>query len=94
MNSTRPTAHFSLPNWSEISWEWARLSATKFGTSRPASAFASAPSNFDRFQDFLPNRPGILQLVELTRYLLGQALAFDVQLVLSAPQVPGCQLDR
>jgi type VI secretion system protein ImpH len=46
------------------------------------------PIDFDRFQDFLPDRAGILQLVELVRFLLGQALAFDVELILSAPTVP------
>lgn len=50
------------------------------------------PLTFHRFQDFLPEHPGISQLVELTRYLIGQALAFDVQLVLHAPQVPGARL--
>jgi type VI secretion system protein ImpH len=50
------------------------------------------PVDFDRFRDFLPGRRGILQLVEVTRYLVGQALAFDVQLILRAAEVPDPRL--
>jgi type VI secretion system protein ImpH len=50
------------------------------------------PIDFQRFQDFLPERSGISRMVALTRYLLGQALAFDVQLILRASEVPDARL--
>ena len=33
------------------------------------------------------------ELVDLTRFLLGEAVAFEVQLILRAPEVPYCRLD-
>ena len=51
------------------------------------------PLNFGRFQEFLPGAHGLAKLVELTRFLVGRAAAFDVQVVLRAPEVPYCRLD-
>ena len=45
-----------------------------------------------RFRDFLPGGESVAELRELTRYLVGQALAFDVQLVLRAQEVPELRL--
>jgi type VI secretion system protein ImpH len=50
------------------------------------------PLSLQEFRDFLPDRPTIDQLVELTRYIVGHSTAFDVQLVLKASDVPWCGL--
>jgi len=50
------------------------------------------PINIDQFRDFLPDRATMAELVELTQYLVGHSMAFDVQLVLQAPDVPWCCL--
>jgi type VI secretion system protein ImpH len=51
------------------------------------------PVSLDRFLDFLPDGRAMVKLVEFTRYLVGQAMAFDVQLFLCAAEVPYCRLD-
>jgi type VI secretion system protein ImpH len=50
------------------------------------------PVGLVRFRDFLPDGSAMAKLMELTRYLVGQALAFDVQVVLRASEVPYCRL--
>jgi type VI secretion system protein ImpH len=50
------------------------------------------PLGFDRFREFLPDGRAMAELVELTRYLAGQAMAFDVQVFLRAEEVPYCRL--
>ena len=50
------------------------------------------PVRFERFREFLPDGRALAKLIELTEYIVGQALAFDVQLFLSAPDVPYCRL--
>jgi type VI secretion system protein ImpH len=51
------------------------------------------PLGLERFLEFLPNGPAMARLVELTTYLVGQAMAFDVQVFLRAEEVPYCRLD-
>jgi type VI secretion system protein ImpH len=51
------------------------------------------PVGLDRFQDFLPQANGTARLVELTRFIVGQSTAFDVQVFLRAAEVPYCRLD-
>lgn len=51
------------------------------------------PIGLDRFLGFLPGSPGMAELIELTRYLVGQAPAFEVQFILRAAEVPHCRLD-
>ncbi len=51
------------------------------------------PLGLDRFLEFLPDGRAMAKLVELTRYLVGQATAFDVQVFLRAGEVPYCRLD-
>jgi type VI secretion system protein ImpH len=53
----------------------------------------AGPLEFQRFLDFLPGAPGLTKLLELTEFLVGRAAAFDVQVVLLAPEVPYCRLD-
>jgi type VI secretion system protein ImpH len=50
------------------------------------------PLSLQRFRDLLPDRPTIGQLVELTTYIVGHSMAFDVQLVLRSSDVPWCCL--
>jgi type VI secretion system protein ImpH len=50
------------------------------------------PVSFNRFRDFLPDGCAMAKLIGLTRFLVGHALAFEVQVFLSAPQVPYCRL--
>jgi type VI secretion system protein ImpH len=50
------------------------------------------PLAFDRFREFLPDGRAMVKLVQLTRYLVGQAMAFDVQVFLRAGEVPYCRL--
>lgn len=51
------------------------------------------PMDLRRFKEFLPDGPAMAELVELTRLIAGQALAFDVQVLLRAADVPFCRLD-
>jgi type VI secretion system protein ImpH len=51
------------------------------------------PLSLDRFLDFLPDGKAMAKLVQLTRYLVGQAMAFEVQPFLRAGEVPYCRLD-
>lgn len=51
------------------------------------------PLGLNRFLDFLPDGRAMAKLVQLTRYLAGQAMAFDVQVFLRASEVPYCRLD-
>ena len=51
------------------------------------------PLSFEEFRDFLPDGDAMARLVELTRFLVGPAMAFEVQLFLRAPEVPYCRLD-
>lgn len=50
------------------------------------------PLGLDRFLDFLPDGRAMARLVQFTRYLVGQAMAFDVQVFLRASEVPYCRL--
>jgi type VI secretion system protein ImpH len=50
------------------------------------------PLKRSRFQEFLPDGKTLSELIELTRFLVGQALAFDVQVILEKDEVPDCQL--
>jgi type VI secretion system protein ImpH len=51
------------------------------------------PVSLTRFIEFLPDGRAMAKLVELTRYLVGQAMVFDVQVFLRAGDVPRCRLD-
>ena len=51
------------------------------------------PVGLDRFIEFLPETPAMAKLVQLTRYIVGQTLMFDVQVFLQAEEVPYCRLD-
>jgi len=51
------------------------------------------PVDLKRFVEFLPDRRTMAQFVELTRYLVGQASAFEVQVFLRAGEVPYSRLD-
>jgi type VI secretion system protein ImpH len=55
---------------------------------------AIGPLKFQRFREFLPCESGFRAVVELTRFLVGLPLDFDVQLVLQAAEVPACRLTR
>jgi type VI secretion system protein ImpH len=50
------------------------------------------PVKRSRFHEFLPDGAALRKLIELTRFLVGQALAFDVQVILEKEQVPPCRL--
>ena len=50
------------------------------------------PLSFERFRDFLPDGVALARLRELTRFMVGQAMVFDVQVVLQAEKVPLCPL--
>jgi type VI secretion system protein ImpH len=50
------------------------------------------PLNFARFREFLPDGHALAKLMGLTRLLVGQTLAFDVQVFLCAADVPYCRL--
>jgi type VI secretion system protein ImpH len=45
------------------------------------------------FLEFLPGGCAMRRLVDWTRYFTGQALAFDVQVILAREEVPFCRLD-
>jgi type VI secretion system protein ImpH len=51
------------------------------------------PLTLGQFLEFLPGSARMAELVEWTRFLAGQALAFDTQLLLRAEEVPYCRLD-
>jgi type VI secretion system protein ImpH len=51
------------------------------------------PVGLDRFKEFLPDSDAMATFVGLTRYLVGQAMVFDVQMFLRATEVPYCRLD-
>jgi type VI secretion system protein ImpH len=51
------------------------------------------PVGVERFTEFLPDSAAMAKLVELTRYLAGEAMVFDVQVFLRAAEVPACRLD-
>jgi type VI secretion system protein ImpH len=50
------------------------------------------PLSFDRFRDFLPGGRDLAKMVDLTRFFVGLAIAFDVQVALRAAEVPFCRL--
>jgi type VI secretion system protein ImpH len=50
------------------------------------------PLPIERFLEFLPDGSAMAELVELTTFLVGQAMAFDVQVSLCAEDVPYCRL--
>lgn len=50
------------------------------------------PLPLKRFLEFLPDGSAMAELTELTTFLVGQAMAFDVQLSLRAEDVPYCRL--
>jgi type VI secretion system protein ImpH len=50
------------------------------------------PLPLERFLDFLPNGASMASLVELVTYLVGQAMAFEVQVRLDAEEVPYARL--
>jgi type VI secretion system protein ImpH len=50
------------------------------------------PLSLERFLEFLPNGPAMTKLVELTTWLAGQAMAFEVQVLLRAEDVPYARL--
>jgi type VI secretion system protein ImpH len=52
------------------------------------------PLSFQQFRRFLPCDTAFLPLIELTRFLGGPTLDFDVQLVLKAAEVPRCELKK
>jgi predicted component of type VI protein secretion system len=47
----------------------------------------------ERFTEFLPGNPAMTKLVELTTFISGRAMIFDVQVFLRAAEVPYCRLD-
>jgi len=51
------------------------------------------PLPLDRYMDFLPEGSAMESLVDLTRLFAGQAVAFDVQVILKREDVPACRLD-
>jgi type VI secretion system protein ImpH len=50
------------------------------------------PVKLSRFHDFLPDGEVLPKLIELTRFLVGQALSFDIQVIPEKEQVPVCRL--
>lgn len=50
------------------------------------------PLPLERFLTFLPNGEAMAKLVELTTYLTGESMAFDVQVSLQAKDVPYARL--
>jgi type VI secretion system protein ImpH len=50
------------------------------------------PLGLERFLEFLPNGSTMAKLVELTTYLVGQAMTFDIQVLLKAEDVPFARL--
>jgi len=52
------------------------------------------PIGYEDFVDLLPSGRAFGPLVQLTRFVVGQPLDFQVQLVLRGAEVPRCQLGR
>ena len=50
------------------------------------------PLGLEQFLEFLPNDAAMAKLVELTTFLAGQAMTFDVQVLLRAEDVPYARL--
>lgn len=50
------------------------------------------PVDLNRFQELMPGSDGLLRVIEFTRFLVGQSIGFDVQVVLAAAAVPKCRL--
>ncbi len=50
------------------------------------------PLPLKRFLEFLPNASAMAKLVELTTWLIGQSMAFEVQVLLQAEDVPYARL--
>jgi type VI secretion system protein ImpH len=50
------------------------------------------PLSYSQFKSFLPNGKALRALCQLTRTYVGLELAFDVQLILRAEEVPGTQV--
>jgi type VI secretion system protein ImpH len=50
------------------------------------------PVSLERFRYFLPGEQALDQLVDLTRFFVGTAIVFHVQVALRAPEVPLCRL--
>src|SRR5262245_9068353 len=51
------------------------------------------PVGLKRFTEFLPGNPAMTKLVELTTFITGRPMIFDVQVFLRAAEVPYCRLD-
>jgi type VI secretion system protein ImpH len=51
------------------------------------------PVDLKTFNAFMPEEPAMRKLVELTRFIVGQAMVFDVKVTLRAAEVPYCRLD-
>jgi len=51
------------------------------------------PVDLKTFNEFMTDGASLKKLVELTRFLVGQAMVFDVQVILRAGEVPYCRLD-
>jgi len=51
------------------------------------------PLDLETFIEFLPEGRSMEKLVDLTKYIVGQAMVFDVQVFLRADQVPECRLN-
>jgi type VI secretion system protein ImpH len=52
----------------------------------------AGPLTLEEFVGLLPPRENFRPLVDFTRFLVGDELDFDVQLVLAAKEVPACEL--
>ena len=50
------------------------------------------PVGLKRFLELLPDSSATAKLVELTRYIVGNAMVFDVQIFLLSSEVPECRL--
>ena len=51
------------------------------------------PVGLQRFTELLPGGRAMEELVELTRFIVGLSVAFDVQVFLRADEVPYCRLE-
>ena len=50
------------------------------------------PLTWERFNSFLPDGSAFRDLVALARYFVNQAMDFEVQVILLAHEVPGCEV--
>lgn len=50
------------------------------------------PVDLKQFCELLPGSEGLARMIEFARFLVGQAVDFDVQVILAARSVPGCRL--